>query len=357
MFFDKFGQLMYGRGHIQGAARMLNESTVSAGYLTAIYMGVLNLGISEAEISAIPGLSVEARLKRPQRYPAQALIDLFQLAADHTGDLSIGARLGMGIRPVRQIDVIYATTFCDTLMAATELNFKYQPLIHEIGQSSLEIEGDMARCVFTPFVDDPNVTCFVTEAIFTGYALISQWLLWAQSPMFAGMRFRHSAPADTSLYKSLFGCEVVFDSDRNEAIIDKKALNLPIPGRNPRILKRLTKRLDMMMLNLHEQTSVATDCRSLVMSSLGHSHITIQAISKRMNMSERNLRRRLSEENMSFRKILEEARKEAAAIYLGDPKMSLSEVAHSLGYNDQSAFSRAFKLWFKQSPADYRRAL
>jgi len=336
---------------------MLTGHTVSAGYLKTIYDGVIRLGVSKAQISTISGFSSEERRKGPQRYPARILIELFQMAADHTDDLSVGTRLGMGVRPVRQIDVIYATTFCETLLQATELNFKYQPLIHELGQSSLEIDGEETRVVFTPYLDDPDIMRFMTEAVFTGYALISQWILWSQLPMVKAIRFRHSAPANTEIYETLFGGRAIFGADRNEAIVDSALMSQPIPGANPEILKRLHLRLDDMLENLHAQPSVVAGCRSLVMSSLGHRHITIQDISERMNMSERNLRRRLSEDGTSFREILAESRKESAAIYLGDPKMTLLDVAHSLGYQDQSAFSRAFKIWFGRSPAEYRRTL
>jgi len=33
---------------------------------------------------------------------------------------------------------------------------------------------------------------------------------------------------------------------------------------------------------------------------------------------------------------------------------SLTEIAQSLGYNDQSAFTRAFKNWYGIAPSDYK---
>jgi AraC-like DNA-binding protein len=51
---------------------------------------------------------------------------------------------------------------------------------------------------------------------------------------------------------------------------------------------------------------------------------------------------------------LQEIRKSLAVRYLNDARLSLVEIALLLGYADQSAFSRAFRHWFGQSPLRYR---
>ena len=76
-----------------------------------------------------------------------------------------------------------------------------------------------------------------------------------------------------------------------------------------------------------------------------------------MGMSERTLRRRLEEEDESFRTVLERARRESCETYMRDPKITQADIALRLGFNDQSAFSRAFKSWFDQTPSEYRAAL
>lgn len=49
-------------------------------------------------------------------------------------------------------------------------------------------------------------------------------------------------------------------------------------------------------------------------------------------------------------------RMERAALYLTDSSLSLAEIAHRVGYGDQSAFSRAFRRVWGETPAAYRRA-
>ena len=76
-----------------------------------------------------------------------------------------------------------------------------------------------------------------------------------------------------------------------------------------------------------------------------------------MGMSERTLRRRLESEGHSFRSLLERARKENCEAYMRSANISQTDMALRLGFNDQSAFSRAFKVWFDQTPTEYRQTL
>ena len=74
-------------------------------------------------------------------------------------------------------------------------------------------------------------------------------------------------------------------------------------------------------------------------------------------MSERSLRRRLASEGLSYKDLLERARREACDIYMLQPKIAIAELALLVGYADQGAFSRAFKEWHGEAPSVYRERL
>lgn len=48
-------------------------------------------------------------------------------------------------------------------------------------------------------------------------------------------------------------------------------------------------------------------------------------------------------------------RLEASKIRLSNSRLSMGEVAHLVGFDERSSFSRAFKRWTGLSPRDYRR--
>jgi AraC-like DNA-binding protein len=67
------------------------------------------------------------------------------------------------------------------------------------------------------------------------------------------------------------------------------------------------------------------------------------------------LQRRLSEQDSSVKKIVDETRHQLATTYLDQSHLSIKEVAYSLGFNDPSNFSRAFRRWEGMTPKEYRK--
>lgn len=72
-------------------------------------------------------------------------------------------------------------------------------------------------------------------------------------------------------------------------------------------------------------------------------------------MAPRSLHRRLTEEGTSFRNLVDAERKQLAGQLLGNTEMKQEEMALQLGYGDPTAFARAFRRWFGQSPSEYRK--
>jgi AraC-like DNA-binding protein len=68
-------------------------------------------------------------------------------------------------------------------------------------------------------------------------------------------------------------------------------------------------------------------------------------------MSERTLRRKLVEEGMSFRDLLDKVRKDMCKLYFMEDTRPLGEIALLLGYSDLSAFTRAHKKWTGNPPS------
>ena len=80
----------------------------------------------------------------------------------------------------------------------------------------------------------------------------------------------------------------------------------------------------------------------------------MQTAARALGTSVRSLRRRLSEEGLSYRAIVQSTLERAAKLLLGDPTRSIQETAHALGFDDVAAFHRAFKRWTGLTPGQYR---
>ena len=70
--------------------------------------------------------------------------------------------------------------------------------------------------------------------------------------------------------------------------------------------------------------------------------------------SVRTLQRGLANSDLSYSRLIKEARFEAALQLLGDPDMKTIDVAYATGYEEPSNFARAFQRLAGVSPQEYR---
>ena len=80
-------------------------------------------------------------------------------------------------------------------------------------------------------------------------------------------------------------------------------------------------------------------------------------IAQALHVSNRTLQRKLKDEGTSFVDLLQDTRLQLAQKYLAQPGRSVVEITYMLGFSEPSTFSRAFKRWTGQAPADYRQSL
>lgn len=80
---------------------------------------------------------------------------------------------------------------------------------------------------------------------------------------------------------------------------------------------------------------------------------TLQEVAANFNMTPRSLQRRLRDESTSYQQIADAIRRKLAVDYMKAGKYPIKEISAILGYNEVSAFSRAFKRWTGQTPMTY----
>ena len=83
-------------------------------------------------------------------------------------------------------------------------------------------------------------------------------------------------------------------------------------------------------------------------------YLDIDSAARLVCMSVRTLQRNLAKAGLTYSKVVEYARFEAAAEMLARPDLKIIDIAYSLGYEDPSHFSRAFRRMIGQSPREFR---
>lgn len=87
----------------------------------------------------------------------------------------------------------------------------------------------------------------------------------------------------------------------------------------------------------------------------GNYRVTLQEAASHFKISQQVLHRRLSAENLSFKEIKKETRRDIAIKLLFESKLKIEDIAIMVGFSEPSAFIRAFKSWTGQTPRNYRQ--
>lgn len=110
---------------------------------------------------------------------------------------------------------------------------------------------------------------------------------------------------------------------------------------------------DNLLNELKLRVGIPGEIRALLLRDIANPP-TLAAVAKLLDISDRSLRRRLRQQGISFRGLLDELRSHIALRYLRTTKLANEDIALALGFSDAANFRRAFRRWTKKSPSEIR---
>jgi AraC-like DNA-binding protein len=153
------------------------------------------------------------------------------------------------------------------------------------------------------------------------------------------------------------GCLIVrrcFGQSENQLVFDAALLSARPDFGNEITYSMVVRLCDELMDELQLRTGVAGKVREALLVNLARP-TSFELVARHLSMSTRTLRRKLSEEGISFRTLLDDLRMQVAIKYLRDTELTTEAIAEALGFSDASSFPHAFRRWTKGAPQDYRR--
>jgi AraC-like DNA-binding protein len=161
-------------------------------------------------------------------------------------------------------------------------------------------------------------------------------------------------PKYRELLEKHFGCRVRFKAERNTVVLRTSDINRPFTTYNEELLNILGAQLDSEIEARRASLNVEERVKQALNRSLVGRRPNLQDVAQQLHLSARTLQRRLADAGVSFKKIVEDTRRELARRYLQQSTIELSETAFLLGYEDANSFFRAFHDWEGTSPGEWR---
>lgn len=163
----------------------------------------------------------------------------------------------------------------------------------------------------------------------------------------------HRALTDPADYDDYFGCPTLFEQPFAGLRIHRADLAHTLSSDNA--VHAIVHQYLASIAPVDDGT-LTTPTTALIRRLLPTGSLSLELVAAQIATHQRTLQRRLAAEGASFAGLVDEARRGEAERLLRDTRIPMGQVARSLGYTEQSIFSRSCRRWFGMTASAYRDA-
>lgn len=324
--------------------------TISARLTAWILRVAVAEGANRRQLISAIGLD-ETRLRNPlSRISGQIALRLLKTLQTIFNDPAVHLRLGD--KPVTQnfSDFGYATRFERDLACVIRAYVRIQPLRQNMVRTNFHSDGKPPFFTWDYAPELAQSYASFVEFSVMNFARLSRQVL-NEPPLLKAVHFQHQPQFGTAVYDAAFECPVEFGMPQTRLEIAGRQVFRPSPFAHQALLDAESVRYALPTKWMFAGKTQLAFSYFYLSSELDKSPPTLDRMAASFGMSERTLRRKLVDEGMSFRDLLDLVRKDLCRLYFMEGTRSLGEVALLLGYGDLSAFTRAYKNWTGTPPS------
>lgn len=327
---------------------------VSARIGALIVQRAASLGVEPERLMCGTGFEA-AWLNDPEaRMPLSVEERLWARAAQLTRTPAFGLQAARLIRP-GEFDVLdYAVRTAPDLRTALQRLARYNRLLHDLASFKIIPMGTATR--IEHHFERAGVQPCPQAAEFTLASLVVVASQLAGEPVQAlEVAFMHAPLDNVETYRQVLGVVPRFGAPASCVVLASELLDRPVPAADPGLSRIVTAHAEQLLATRNQpHESITMQVRQQLAQGMAHGVMSLRAVARHLNLSERSLQRRLGDEGTCFADLVDEVRRELATRYIADERLALGEVAYLLGFSDPSAFHRAFKRWTGTTPAAAR---
>lgn len=274
--------------------------------------------------------------------------NLVALTQEPTLALRLGSCMHLGTHGL----LGHAILSSRSLRQAAGLLIQYSPLQGTRGNVQLAFTGENAILTFEPPFEVSGAPGYMVELFFAGLLAALRQLI-GPLPEECRVELAHPPQVAEEIYARYFGVRASFGHRLNRFIGPNERVDQPLSAADIPVADMYRRQCERLLRDMNAVNGLGGEVRRMILGARGR-FPGMEEAARRLNMSERTLRRRLEAEHSSYRTIVDDVRNYLAREYLRETPLTVADVASLLGFDDVSNFRRAFRKWNGCSPQDFR---
>lgn len=325
------------------------DGTTLGAWVKAICRAMEAAGCDSRSELAEASLELETLDGPDVRCPAELSIRLWKRATEVTRDPAFGVKAASYIKNTSFHALSYGVSSSSTLKEAFERAMRYSRWVSDFVTYQFTPRGPEYHFVMEPMIEVPDISvdCLVALYLRTCRSLTGREF----SPL--RIELRRPVPSCVEDFNALLRAPLQFGAQKNCMVFTAESIERRLDAGNPELAQHNDAIAARYLANT-EIRSVAVRVRELLTTKLAYGEPSEENVARSLNLSVRTLQRKLIDSGTTYRRVLDNTRRDMALSYLKVSLYSVTTITYMLGYSATSSFTRAFRRWTGQSPTDWR---
>ncbi|MFO7528374.1 MAG: AraC family transcriptional regulator [Marinobacter sp.] len=269
----------------------------------------------------------------------------------------LGLETGDFVQPGSYSVLGYITMSCSTLGEAIARIAPFEKLVGDMGTTRLSVHGDTLKLTWHCNYDDPVVRPHLVDNVFASWINYAHWLADDTTTAPTAVQLRRQSPGkDLEIaYQDRWRCSVTFEAEEDCITLPKALLDTRLRQPDPPLRKTLEAHALTQLASLETDSDLTTRVKRSIQKQLNHGITRQDLVAEDLGLTSRTLQRKLSQEGVSYQRLLDDVRQQMAEDYLRNTDMAIPDIALRLGYSETTSFHRKFKAVTGKTPGEFRR--
>lgn len=312
-----------------------------------------DLGVSGANVLRRAGLPEDLLMRQSVRLEAEEFHSFWQGIEAEIADPLLPLRLCREVRSESFSPPLFAALCSPNLLVAAQRIARYKALVAPM---RLEVRDDgeqvVVEFVWPSAGSKPPTSLVLTELLFI-VTLARMGTREVVNPLTVTTT---SLPPEITSYADFLGVRLKQGSAHCVTFSKDDALR-PFLTSNEGIWAAFEPELRTRLAQLDSSAQLGQRVRSVLLEALPGGGLGMEAVARRLGMSQRSLQRHLEHEGLTYTGLLQATRQTLAQNYLLRTDLPTAEISFLLGFDEPNSFFRAFRGWTGQTPDGLRQRL